>query len=188
MPRKLSGTIRRWFQFRLTTFLMFVAVVAMALGWWSDRRRSETEIKKRDALIAVLRMGAADPDHLTLPAWAFVSLDSNADWKFARALELLDWARTGTNPRDNATVSSEPVSDVDAIRELHKLLHHANPQVRGRAAVALTDSAGRSPNAGELTETLNELMEAFRAETDDEARKVIGRAAYAFDLEITQRR
>lgn len=74
MALMLRRPVRRWLQFRLTTFLMFVLVAALAFGWWSDRRRLANRIGERDLLVAMLR-AARNEQPLVAPGVFSADLD-----------------------------------------------------------------------------------------------------------------
>ena len=182
MPRKLSGTIPRWFQFRLTTFLMFVAVVAMALGWWSDRQRFQAELKKRDAWITIWRL-ANDPS-LNQPLWLAPPVTASSTDPIDPD-RLLRWVHDG--PEANRSESPryfEPGSNPKvAIPDLYDALQHPDSQVRSRAAYALPEVvACEGTSAGEIQGTVSRLFKAFENEQNEVARKIIAKAVGELEL------
>jgi hypothetical protein len=146
-----DGTTVRWFQFRLTTLLMWVLVSALAVGWWTDRRGLTTESQERANLIAVLRTlrDGNEPRHGDEPR---VTVGLSAPGVFSAGLDIpvvtvefqdadswLRWVRDSNVRPDSGFV--EVVSASSAIQAavpvLLDLLEDQNSGVTSRAAFAL---------------------------------------------------
>ncbi|MCX7426072.1 MAG: hypothetical protein NTW96_10690 [Planctomycetia bacterium] len=44
VAKACEGVSTRWYQYRLSTLLLIVLIVALALGWWVDRSRLAAQI------------------------------------------------------------------------------------------------------------------------------------------------
>lgn len=76
----------RWIRFRITTVLLLVAIVAIALAWWSDRRRLTAALQLLQPTYAAWSVEqATGPPNTTRPgdirtAWASATPDDQREW------------------------------------------------------------------------------------------------------------
>lgn len=63
--KSCDGAPGRWYQYRLSTLLLIVLIVALALGWWVDRSRLARQIPAQPQGIKVFSVVNADATELS---------------------------------------------------------------------------------------------------------------------------
>jgi type II secretory pathway component GspD/PulD (secretin) len=72
-----EGVSTRWYQFRLSTLLLIVLIVALALGWWVDRSRLAAQIPAQPQGIKTFSVVYADATDLSNALRELLSKDES---------------------------------------------------------------------------------------------------------------